>query len=125
MFQINQAQAQFSETFGLFEDGLGFGLIVAFLVGMVIIGGIVWIARVTEFLVPIMCVTYIIACLVVLLGNISEIPAAFGTIFREAFSAEAGVGGLVGGIIQGIRRGVFSNERIRLDFSAADRLASK
>ena len=87
-----------------------FGAIVAVLVGLVIIGGIVWIARVTEFLVPIMCVTYVIACLVVLLTHASEIPAAFGTIFHEAFSAEAGLGGLIGGIIQGIRRGVFSNE---------------
>jgi AGCS family alanine or glycine:cation symporter len=113
MFQANQAYAQVSETFGILngpEQSWIFGLIVAVLVGLVIIGGIVWIARVTEFLVPFMCVTYVIACLVVLLTHAGEIPAAFGTIFREAFSAEAGFGGLVGGIIQGIRRGVFSNE---------------
>jgi AGCS family alanine or glycine:cation symporter len=113
MFQINQAYAQVSETFGIFtgdNQSWMFGLIVAVMVGLVIIGGIVWIARVTEFLVPIMCVTYVIACLVVLFTHASEVPAAFGTIVREAFSAEAGLGGLVGGIIQGIRRGVFSNE---------------
>ena len=110
MFQINQAQAQVWDTFHIFEDGLGFGLIVAFLVGMVIIGGIVWIARVTEFLVPIMCITYVLACLVVLLTHAGEVPAAFGTIIREAFSLEAGLGGFIGGVIQGIRRGVFSNE---------------
>jgi AGCS family alanine or glycine:cation symporter len=113
MFQINQAHAQVSETFGIFtgeSQSWLFGVIVAVMVGLVIIGGIVWIARVTEFLVPIMCVTYIIACLVVLATHASDVPAAFVTIVREAFSLEAGLGGLVGGIIQGIRRGVFSNE---------------
>ncbi len=110
MFQINQAQAQVSETFGIFQEGWVFGLIVAVAVGAVIIGGIVWIARVTEFLVPIMCIIYVLACAVVLLTHAGEVPAAFGTIFQEAFNPEAGIGGFIGGIIQGIRRGVFSNE---------------
>ncbi|MFM1560775.1 MAG: amino acid carrier protein [Roseibacillus sp.] len=113
MFQINQAHAQISDTFGIFQGentAWMFGALVAVLVGAVIIGGIVWIARVTEFLVPIMCVVYVLACLVVLLNHAGEIPGAFGTIIKEAFSPEAGIGGFIGGLIQGIRRGVFSNE---------------
>ena len=112
MFQMNQSAEQVSETFGIFGDGNQWqlGLIVAVMVGMVIIGGIVWIARVTAVLVPVMTIVYVIACLVVLSGYLPEIPGAIGTIFKEAFSFEAGVGGFLGALIQGIKRGVFSNE---------------
>ncbi|MEM9236569.1 MAG: alanine/glycine:cation symporter family protein [Verrucomicrobiota bacterium] len=112
MFQMNQSAEQVSETFGVFGDGDSwqFGLIVAVMVGAVIIGGIVWIARVTAVLVPVMTIIYVTACVIVLGGYLAEIPAALGTIFREAFSMEAGVGGFIGGLIQGIKRGVFSNE---------------
>ncbi len=112
MFQMNQSAQQVSETFGIFGDGDSWilGLIVALMVGAVIIGGIVWIARVTAVLVPFMTILYVLGCLVVLAGYLPEIPAALLTIAREAFSLEAGVGGFVGGLIQGIKRGVFSNE---------------
>ncbi|MCH7227416.1 alanine/glycine:cation symporter family protein [Haloferula sp. A504] len=112
MFQINQSAQQIGETFGIFNDGQSWilGVIVAAMVGAVIIGGIVWIARVTAVLVPFMTIIYVLACIVVLGGYVSEIPAALGTIFREAFSFEAGLGGFLGGLIQGIKRGVFSNE---------------
>ena len=110
MFQSNQAQAQFSDSFGVLKTGWHFGLIVAVMVALVIIGGIVWIARVTSFLVPFMCVTYVIAAIVVLVVNASAIPGAIGLIFCEAFSGSAAVGGFIGALIQGIKRGVFSNE---------------
>ena len=110
MFQSNQAHAQFSDSFGVLNTGWHFGLIVAVMVALVIIGGIVWIARVTSFLVPFMCVTYVIAAIVVLLVNASAIPGAIGLIFSEAFSGSAAVGGFIGALIQGIKRGVFSNE---------------
>lgn len=117
MFQINQAHAQVSETFNIFQGDNSawmFGALVAILVGTVIIGGIVWIARVTELLVPFMCVTYILACIIVLLTHAGDVPGALGTIVREAFSPSAAAGGATGGfivaLIQGIRRGVFSNE---------------
>ncbi len=117
MFQINQAHAQVSETFNIFqgEDSAWmFGALVAVLVGTVIIGGIVWIARVTEFLVPLMCAVYILACIIVLLAHAGDVPGALGTIVKEAFSPSAAAGGATGGfivaLIQGIRRGVFSNE---------------
>ena len=110
MFQANQAHEQFSNTFGILEQGWQFGLLVALLVGVVIIGGIVWIARVTSFLVPFMCAGYMLAAISVLIVNVGEIPASISLIFTEAFSGSAAVGGVIGAIIQGIKRGVFSNE---------------
>ena len=112
MFQMNQSAQQVTETFGIFGNGQEWilGVIIAVAVGAVILGGIVSIARVTAFLVPFMTIIYVLACLVVLFGYIGEVPAALGTIVREAFSAEAGLGGFIGGLIQGIKRGVFSNE---------------
>jgi AGCS family alanine or glycine:cation symporter len=111
MFQANQAYAQISDSFGIFQDSAwAFGLIVAVLVGLVIIGGIVWIARVTSLLVPFMCVTYLVAAIVVLIVNATELPGAIIVIFESAFNGEAAVGGVIGVMIQGIKRGVFSNE---------------
>lgn len=112
MFQVNQSTQQVVETFGVFEGGQGwiFGLLVAVGVGFVIIGGITSIARVTSVLVPVMTIVYVLACVVVLVAYIGDVPAALGTIVSEAFSPEAGFGGFVGGLIQGIKRGVFSNE---------------
>ena len=110
MFQANQAHQQFSDTFGILNQGWQFGLIVALVVGIVIIGGIVWIARVTSFLVPFMCAGYMLAAVTVLIVNVGEIPSSIALIFTEAFSGSAAAGGVIGAIIQGIKRGVFSNE---------------
>lgn len=112
MFQVNQAQAQFSSVTGLFVDqGWIFGLIVAVLVGAVIIGGIRSIARVTSTLVPLMCGIYIIAALVVLFMNIGAVPAVFSRIISEAFNPDAMItGGFIAVFIQGIKRAAFSNE---------------
>lgn len=110
MFQANQAHQQIHNSFGIFAHGWEFGVVVAILVAMVIIGGIVAIARVTSFLVPFMCGIYLLAALTVLIVNAGHIPAAIGTIFSEAFSGAAAGGGIVGVLIQGIKRGVFSNE---------------
>lgn len=110
MYQVNQAHAQFSTTFGVLESGWVFGSIVAVVVGMVILGGIVWIGRVTSILVPFMCGGYVIAALVIIFSNFGEVPGALSEIFRGAFSTDALGGGLVGALIQGIRRAAFSNE---------------
>ena len=110
MFQANQAQEQFSNSFGILNEGWQFGLIIAVLVGAVIIGGIVWIARVTSFLVPFMCIGYMLAAILILFVNLSEIPSSISLIFTEAFTGTAAAGGIIGAIIQGIKRGVFSNE---------------
>jgi alanine or glycine:cation symporter, AGCS family len=113
MFQVNQAFKQFSGTFnagGILEHGWVFGLIMSILVALVIIGGIKSIARVTEKIVPFMVVIYVLAALVIIFGNYSEIPHTIGLIFRGAFSPEAVTGGFVGVLIQGFRRAAFSNE---------------
>jgi len=115
MFQINQAYSQFVDVTGgdaSWWTGKGwlFGLIVAFIGGTVIIGGIRSIAKTTAKIVPFMCGIYVVAALVILFVNFSQIPAAIGQIFGGAFSGTAVAGGFVGVLIQGFKRAAFSNE---------------
>ncbi|WP_138433099.1 alanine/glycine:cation symporter family protein [Winogradskyella algicola] len=112
MFQANQAAAQFVKLFDLEggNAGLYFGLVMAVLVAVVIIGGIKRIASVTEKIVPFMAGIYVLAALIILGANFTLIDDAFGLIFEGAFSGLGIAGGLVGVMIQGIRRGAFSNE---------------
>jgi len=91
------------------------GVIIAAVSAFVFIGGINRIASVTEKLVPIMAVLYIVGCLVILACNIQYVPETFGMIFKYAFSANAILGGGIGAAImmaiqQGVKRGLFSNE---------------
>lgn len=110
--QSNQATAQIVSLFNLGGGSAGFfvGLGIAVLVGITIIGGIKRIASVTDKLVPLMAIIYIGACLVVIIGHYNHIIPAFEQIFTQAFSPEAGVGGLIGVIVIGFRRAAFSNE---------------
>jgi len=111
-FQANQATTQITTILGL-EGGATrtvIGIIMAILVAVVIIGGIKRIAKVTDKLVPLMAIIYILASLVIILAHFTEIPAAIGMIISGAFTPEAGVGGVAGVIIQGFRRAAFSNE---------------
>ncbi len=117
-FQANQTYAQAVEVTGGAEDSflasppaaLLFGIVLAGLVGLVIIGGVKSIGRVTGKLVPFMAVAYVIACLLVILGNFDQIPDAVVRIFSLAFSPEAGFGGVIGVMIVGFQRAAFSNE---------------
>ena len=78
---------------------------------LVICGGMHRIAKVTEFLVPIMAGLYLLVALVIILLHLSEVPAMFALIFHDAFSPQAAVGGGLGtAMITGIKRGLFSNE---------------
>ncbi len=112
MFQANQAAKQFIQLFGIADPNAGiyFGLLMAALVAIVIIGGIKRIAQVTEKLVPFMAVIYVVAALIILLLNISVIPQAFGQIMSGAFTGAGISGGILGVLIQGFRRAAFSNE---------------
>jgi AGCS family alanine or glycine:cation symporter len=115
MFQANQSFQQFVTVTGgedgfMADKGWLFGLVVAVIVGAVIIGGIKSIARVTEKVVPLMAVIYCTAAMVIILANITEVPAAFGAIFTGAFSPEGVAGGAIGALIQGFKRAAFSNE---------------
>jgi len=111
MFQANQAYAQLSGQFPILAgNGPMFGLILAILVGVVIIGGIKSIANVTEKIVPLMAALYVGTALIIILMNISEIGNVFVLIFNGAFAPDAALGGVIGVLIQGFRRAAFSNE---------------
>ncbi|MFD0315273.1 alanine/glycine:cation symporter family protein [Streptomyces flavalbus] len=117
LLQANQSYAQLSSQFGG-EDGflassagaVLFGLVVAALVGLVLLGGIRSIASVTSRLVPAMAALYIVACLVVILTNVTAVPDAFQTILSGAFEADGVAGGVIGALIVGFQRAAFSNE---------------
>lgn len=87
-----------------------FGLVMAILVGIVIIGGIKKIAKVTDKIVPFMVVIYVAASLFVIFANVGMVGDAFVQIFDGAFSPEGVAGGAIGVLIQGFRRAAFSNE---------------
>jgi AGCS family alanine or glycine:cation symporter len=115
MFQVNQAAQLFEHMTGAEESFIHgyrwvFGLIMAILVGIVIIGGIKSIAKVTDKIVPFMVVIYVAASLFVLIAKYDMIGDAFLQIFNGAFSPIGVAGGAVGVLIQGFRRAAFSNE---------------
>ncbi|QGV77341.1 alanine/glycine:cation symporter family protein [Streptomyces ficellus] len=117
LFQVNQSYAQLVSVTGG-EDGLMgssagalfFGILVAALVGIVLLGGIRSIANVTSKLVPAMAGIYIAACLVVILVHVSAVPAAVTTIIEGAFNPQGVAGGVLGALIIGFKRAAFSNE---------------
>jgi len=111
-FQSNQATVQITSMAGL-EGGAvktTIGLIMAALVGIVIIGGIKRIAKVTEKIVPFMAGIYVLASLIIVFSNISFVPNAFAEIFEGAFTPAAGLGGMIGVLLTGFQRAAFSNE---------------
>jgi len=115
MFQVNQAFKLFEHVTGgpksiLYERGWIFGLIMAILVGIVIIGGIRKIAKVTDKIVPFMVVMYLLAVVIILGMNYQQIPNAFQSIWDGAFNPKGIIGGFVGVLIQGFKRAAFSNE---------------
>ena len=115
MFQVNQAFQLVENITGgdaSFLHGRGwlFGLVMAVFVGIVIIGGIKKIAKVTDKIVPFMVVIYVAASLFVIFANYTMIGDAFAQIFNGAFSPEGVAGGAIGVLVQGFRRAAFSNE---------------
>lgn len=111
MFQANQSFAQLANVFPVF-NGFGFvyGIFLALLVGIVIIGGIKKIAKVTDKLVPFMVGLYLIASLYIIFANISNIGEAFSIILKGAFTPDGITGGIIGVLIVGFKRAAFSNE---------------
>jgi alanine or glycine:cation symporter, AGCS family len=116
VFQVNQTTSQLLNVTGgdaSFFAGRQwiFGTILAIITGLVIIGGIKGIARVTARLVPAMCLVYICSAIIVLLNNAGHIPAAISMIVTEAFEPRAAVtGGILAAFVWGMRRATFSNE---------------
>ena len=89
-------------------------ILLAFMVGMVVIGGLKRIAKVSEKVIPLMVVLYVAFSLMLVFCNLGKIPAAIGTIVKSAFGLQAAAGGALGAVIvamqKGIARGIFSNE---------------
>ena len=120
MVQSNSIATNFAEVFSEFSIDatavkIAIGVIVSLLVAFILIGGVDRLASVTEKIVPIMALIYIAGGIFVLIINVTEIPLAFGMIFKYAFTPDAMLGGTVGAalkvaISQGAKRGLFSNE---------------
>lgn len=110
-FQVVQSLGVVSEHVPLLDEQPWiYGLVMAFLVGIVIIGGIRRIAATAEKVVPSMCVIYVLTAVTILLLNYERVPWAFGEILRTAFSDNALYGGLLGVLVVGVQRAAFSNE---------------
>ena len=94
------------------------GIVITVLALLIIVGGIKSISKVSSVVVPVMAIFYVICGLIVIVGNIVNLPSGLGMIFKMAFSVEAVGGGLCGSIVAsmmnamryGVARGVFSNE---------------
>lgn len=90
------------------------GILLTICVALVLIGGLKRISKVAEIVVPFMAIVYVVAALLILICNITAIPAAFVTIVKSAFGLRAAAGGALGAMIvamqKGIARGIFSNE---------------
>ncbi|WP_149277456.1 amino acid carrier protein [Pareuzebyella sediminis] len=111
MFQANQSFEQLAGQFPVLAgNGFWFGVVTAVLVGVVIIGGINSIAKVTGRVVPIMASIYILAALAVIIMNIQNIGPAFSAIFEGALNPSALKGGIIGVLVVGFQRAAFSNE---------------
>jgi AGCS family alanine or glycine:cation symporter len=115
MFQANQSFKQLVAVTGgdaswLADKGWLFGIVVAALVALVIIGGIQGIARVTSKIVPFMAIVYVTAGLIIIGIHHADVPAAFAAIVNGAFNPQGIAGGVAGVLIQGFKRAAFSNE---------------
>ena len=126
LYQVNQAYEGFFDQFvapGLADAvgtpgyestrgtvAIGFGLLMAVLVGAIVLGGITRIGRVTSVIVPFMAVLYVSACWVIIGSNLDRLPSLIGSVFAEAFTPEAGLGGVIGVLMVGFQRAAFSSE---------------
>ena len=111
MFQANQSFEAIQTAFGVDQsyDWI-YGVVLAVLVGLVILGGIRRIGAATSRIVPVMVSIYVIASMLTIAVNIERVPEALALIFRMAFSENAAYGGAVGVLIMGVQRASFSNE---------------
>ncbi|QKX18346.1 sodium:alanine symporter family protein [Microbulbifer sp. YPW1] len=111
--QVNNIAQAMYDTFGLSK--MVTGGVLAILLGMVIIGGITRIAKVTSTIVPVMAALYIIGALAVIIYNYQNIIPSFAAVFSGAFNGSAAMGGFLGASFayafnRGVNRGLFSNE---------------
>ena len=113
MFQSNTSYAIMCKVIPSAESEMMkwvVGLVFAVATGAVIIGGIKRIGQISSKMVPLMCVLYVLFCSIILIANVTEIPALLGQIVVQAFTPEAAYGGFIGVLVQGMKRAAFSNE---------------
>lgn len=113
MVQGHSVSVSLAETFSFNKIYAGIG--IAFLIGLVVIGGVKRIGKVTEFIVPLMAGAYAGAGLLIVLMNLSSVPAFFSLVFSNAFTSSSAVGGFAGAALAetvrwGFARGLYSNE---------------
>lgn len=107
--QSNTIALSVQNAFGIPQ--IATAVVLCVLTALVIFGGMVRIAKFTEFLVPIMAGLYILTAAVVILFNLDKVPGMFALIIHDAFSPQAAVGGGLGAaVLTGVKRGLFSNE---------------
>lgn len=107
--QSNAIASSMKNAFG--TNSWIIAVVLAVILGIVIFGGVKWIANVATAVVPFMAILYIMMALVIIVINISEIPALFGLIFKSAFNLESAFGGIFGAMLEiGVKRGLYSNE---------------
>lgn len=122
MFQANQAFEGFFSTFiqpRIADDEIkgvrtlssaGFGLMMAAMVAVVVLGGITRIGATTSKIVPFMALIYVSACVSIIAAHATEIPTLIGEVLSQAFSADAAFGGTIGAMMMGFQRAAFSSE---------------
>ncbi len=113
MVQSNSIGSSFYTAFGIKPYIMG--IIIAMISAIIFLGGINRIARVTEKIVPLMALVYIVGCVIILIMNLNGLGKAFHDIFVAAFSPSSVLGGAAGVTVQkamrfGVARGLFSNE---------------
>lgn len=113
MTQVHEIASSLQDTFKI--PPIATGIIISVIAALVILGGIKTIGNVTEKIVPFMACAYILGTIIVLVMNITSVPAVFGAIFTNAFGLRPIAGATVGLMIKqamtmGFKRGVFSNE---------------
>lgn len=111
--QVNSITSSIHNLTGISPQVIS--IIIAILVGIIVIGGIQNISKVSTKVVPFMAILYIIACGIVVAVNFEAIPSALMTIISSAFTGHAAIGGFAGAVMKdaiskGVARGVFSNE---------------
>ncbi|WP_110674209.1 MULTISPECIES: alanine/glycine:cation symporter family protein [Salinicola] len=107
--QSYAAATSLADAFGF--PVLASGITLAVIVGLIIFGGIKRIVRISDVVVPVMAVGYLLVTLVVLVMNVDKLPGVIALIFHSAFGLESAVGGGIGAaIMMGLKRGLFSNE---------------
>jgi alanine or glycine:cation symporter, AGCS family len=113
MPQINNIASSMQASFNI--EPWVTGAVLSVLLGMIIIGGIKRIAKVTEKIVPVMAIIYVFGALSVIFANMENVIPSFISIFRDAFTGSAAAGGFIGASFafafnRGVNRGIYSNE---------------